>query len=620
MEKRQVSGITLTLLLVGMITFAFNIEPVKAGGTIYIKADGSVDPSTAPISRLDNFIYTFTDNITDSIVVEIDNIVVDGAGYTLQGTHPHPPGGETGINVTERNNVTIKNLEIRAFKFGIYLWHSEGHSIVGNNITANTYDGISLDGSSYCSISGNNITNNNNGILFDKSLYNTISENTITNSNSGIWLESSANNNIFGNTIKNTTFEGISLGDSSNCSIKGNNIANNGEGIWLDRSSYSDISGNNITNNGEGIWLYSSYCSISGNIVADNGKGIWLESSANNNIFGNTIKNTTFEGILLSLSSDNVIVHNNLINNTGQVYSYQCVNVWDDGYPSGGNYWSDYEEKHPDAEEIDDSGIWNTPYVIDQNNKDNYPLMSPWEDVTPPVADAGTDQTVTEGTTVTFDGSKSTDDEGIKSYVWTFADVVPKTLIGVHPTNTFNNLGNFEVTLNVSDYAGNWNTDTMWVHVLPDTILPAITVLSPENTTYASSSVALTFKMSESTSWIGYSLDSQANITITGNTTLSGLSDDSHSLVVYAKDNTGNIGASEIIYFSIETPSPLPELFPTGIVAAIAIIAAFGTAVYLLKIRKKAEATTTTTTTKNNRFLCFSTLYIYLCSEPTEKV
>ena len=224
MEKRVVSGITLTLLLVGMLTLAFNIEPVKASGTIYIKADGSVDPSTAPISRLDNVIYTFTDNITDSIVVEIDNIVVDGAGYTLQGTHPHPPGGETGINVTERNNVTIKNLEIKAFKFGIYLWHSEGHSIMGNNITANTYDGISLDGSSYCSISGNTITNNNNGILFDTSSYNTISENTITNSDSGIWLEASSYNAISGNIITNTTFEGIYLSDSSNCSISGNHI------------------------------------------------------------------------------------------------------------------------------------------------------------------------------------------------------------------------------------------------------------------------------------------------------------------------------------------------------------------------------------------------------------
>jgi hypothetical protein len=57
------------------------------------------------------------------------------------------------------------------------------------------------------------------------------------------------------------------------------------------------------------------------------------------------------------------------------VYSYNSVNFWDSGYPSGGNYWSDYEERYPNATEINDSGIWNTPYVIDANNKDNYPII-----------------------------------------------------------------------------------------------------------------------------------------------------------------------------------------------------------------------------------------------------
>jgi hypothetical protein len=58
------------------------------------------------------------------------------------------------------------------------------------------------------------------------------------------------------------------------------------------------------------------------------------------------------------------------------------VNVWDDGYPSGGNYWNDYEGQHPNASEIDGSDIWDTPYVIDANNTDHYPLLSPY--VAPP--------------------------------------------------------------------------------------------------------------------------------------------------------------------------------------------------------------------------------------------
>ena len=72
------------LLLTSMLTLAFNVQPVKASGTIYIRADGSVDPQTTPILNVRNVYYTFTADIHDSIVVERDNIVIDGAGYTVQ--------------------------------------------------------------------------------------------------------------------------------------------------------------------------------------------------------------------------------------------------------------------------------------------------------------------------------------------------------------------------------------------------------------------------------------------------------------------------------------------------------------------------------------------------------
>jgi len=66
------------------------------------------------------------------------------------------------------------------------------------------------------------------------------------------------------------------------------------------------------------------------------------------------------------------------MSNALQMDSYASTNIWDNGYPSGGNYWSDYEERYPDAEELESSGLWDTPYVIDENNQDNYPLMEPW--------------------------------------------------------------------------------------------------------------------------------------------------------------------------------------------------------------------------------------------------
>ncbi len=87
------------------------------------------------------------------------------------------------------------------------------------------------------------------------------------------------------------------------------------------------------------------------------------------------------------------------------------------------------------------------------------------QDNTPPIAYAGLDKAVTEDTIVVFDGSGSTDNGDIVNYVWTFTDVTLQTMLGINPIYTFNNIGNFEITLNVSDTAGNWDTDTMWVNV-----------------------------------------------------------------------------------------------------------------------------------------------------------
>ena len=206
MSRKPVSAIMLTLLLMSMLTLAFNIQPVKASGIIYIRADGSVDPPTAPISTLDNVTYALTGNITsdaDGIVVERDNIIVDGAGYTLQGTGVYPTNG---ISLTGRSNVTVKSTSIEDFWFGIY---------------------TGTDGSS------------NNSII----------ENNIANNGGGIWLGPCSNNSISGNSITNNS-NGIYLEHYSNCnSILGNDVTNNGDGIWIWESSNNTVSGNNITNN-----------------------------------------------------------------------------------------------------------------------------------------------------------------------------------------------------------------------------------------------------------------------------------------------------------------------------------------------------------------------------------
>jgi hypothetical protein len=90
-----------------------------------------------------------------------------------------------------------------------------------------------------------------------------------------------------------------------------------------------------------------------------------------------------------------------------------------------------------------------------------------------------------------------------------------------------------------------------------------ITNLSLENRTYTNSILPLTFCINGTSSWISYSLDNQANQTIAGNSTLTGLGEGDHSLVVYANDTFGNMGKSDTVYFNIELPTPTPSPIPS---------------------------------------------------------
>jgi hypothetical protein len=94
------------------------------------------------------------------------------------------------------------------------------------------------------------------------------------------------------------------------------------------------------------------------------------------------------------------------------------------------------------------------------------------------------------------------------------------------------------------------------VFFIVDTVPPSVYVLSPENKTYATRNVALAFTTNESAHWMGYSLDEGANVTVTQNTTLTGLADGPHSLIIYARDAAGNTGGSGVIFFLVDSTPP----------------------------------------------------------------
>lgn len=376
----------LNLLLVLCLTLSLfvsvstlSIRIVKASDTIYIKADGSIDPIMAPILRSGD-LYTLTRNITSSgnaIKIQRNNMTFDGQGYTVQG-----PGSSegTGLLLNNTNNVLIRNVNIISFYIGIRLsWLANNTIITRNNISGHS-DGIQvIESSGNITISGNTLKDNSNrGVwIQDSSNNNTISGNSLTNSGYGVMLKQSTYNTVSKNNI--TGGYGVTVDQGSSNSVSENNVSGSPYGIMLvDYASYNTVSKNNV--NGSvwiGLRLYDHAGSndVLDNNVTNSGTGVDLDRQcASNAIIGNDLAFNAI-GISIDDSPDNRIYHNRIRNNTEQVYTDNTPNVWDNGFPSGGNFWSDYQTRYPNATEIDASGLGNTPYFIDSQDQDNYPII-----------------------------------------------------------------------------------------------------------------------------------------------------------------------------------------------------------------------------------------------------
>lgn len=110
------------------------------------------------------------------------------------------------------------------------------------------------------------------------------------------------------------------------------------------------------------------------------------------------------------------------------------------------------------------------------------------------------------------------------------------------------------------------------VYFTIDATPPRVTLLSPENKTYETPDIALNFTVNEQVSHTVYSLDGKENVTMAGNTTLTGLPDGTHSVTVYATDLAGNIGASETVYFNVEVLKPFPATLVIMTIALVAVV------------------------------------------------
>jgi parallel beta-helix repeat protein len=271
MLNKKASGYVLVCLAVFLFP-AFNVALCKTPETVFIRADGMVDPATAPITSYDNTTYIFTGNANTSIIVERDNVVVNGCGYMLQGAGKP---NTIGMDLSDRKNITVTGLGVTGFGVAFELWNTSSIRLFGNQVVNNVFYGFDIWNSSYLSVENNEIKKNEIGVKIEV------------------------------------------------CS--------------------SDI--------------------ISNNVISENKIGVHFFISSGNRIYGNYFLNNTIQVSLEDAGT----------------------NFWDNGYPAGGNYWSDFSAIHSNStdnyrgsnqNQLGSDGFWDTAYVIDQQNKDNYPLTS----------------------------------------------------------------------------------------------------------------------------------------------------------------------------------------------------------------------------------------------------
>jgi parallel beta-helix repeat protein len=367
--KRKTSALTIILLslFTTLVVAQFgdfvssNIFPTPPPiNSVYIRADGSIKPSTAPIT-IENHVYTLIGDLTNTTLkIERDGVVLDGAGYAIIGNSFN---FHEGVDITNRTNITIRNLVINQFGTGILMDNASRNTVKGNKIT--TYNAFTMTNADNNTIVGNTAVNLDYGI-FGTGSYNQIADNNFSSDPSGGDIGT-----------------GISLWSSNGNALSRNTISHE-IGINLARAQHNIISNNTIIGVGsKGIILTrASNNQVFGNIIKENADALHISAeSFNNIIFENTFERNTF-GVALSYHGvevrwenvyNNTLYRNSFVNNVQDVWIVQGtpINYWDNGQQ--GNFWSDYN-----GIDNNNDGIGDTPYIIDENNSDNFPLMMPY--------------------------------------------------------------------------------------------------------------------------------------------------------------------------------------------------------------------------------------------------
>lgn len=275
-------------------------------------------------------------------------------------------------------------------------------------------------------------------------------------------------------TVTNCNMWGFWIGilpESDNNTISQNQITEVSCGIDLDSSSFNQIVSNNIT----------SY----------DPNGITITGSSNSSlIVGNNISSINFAGA----GPNNSIYHNHILSSIYPQQMGDAEQIWDDGYPSGGNLWQGYSGfdfySGPYQNETGSDGIGDVPYVINANNIDHHPWMMMRTPIpVPPVAAIDVNissSPVLVGDSVVFNASRSVcgwngnQATPLTEYVWNFDDgnIISTTQRELTHTFKFVKLPFFKVELTVIDTENNNSSAFAFIEAMMPTSISISTTAS----------------------------------------------------------------------------------------------------------------------------------------------
>ncbi|MCK4757605.1 MAG: right-handed parallel beta-helix repeat-containing protein [Thermoplasmata archaeon] len=300
-----------------------------------------------------------------------------------------------GIKAYQSNKNAISKCNISLnYVYGIWLRDSEDNTIEENDIVNCTFsdyfNGTYMPVCIFFELGSHNNVVKNNFLSDDMWALSVMQSNHAKFENNiidgrGISIFLAENSTISNNTF-NSNNQAIQLSHSNNNVIINNTASAsglNGYGIHLSTSHNNKVLENKVSNSTFGIIFHSSLNNrVENNTALSNDCGIYVYSSNNTRIVNNNIQDNAYEGASIKTSSYCTIYNNTFENNPTHALDDTGNNAWDNGYPDGGNYWSDYagldDFTGPDQDIPGSDGLGDTNYTITggAGAMDNYPLMN----------------------------------------------------------------------------------------------------------------------------------------------------------------------------------------------------------------------------------------------------